>query len=64
MKKTMQKIFGRFIKWYRCLFVEFPDGYGDPMSNEVEQFQSEMNEKKEPMVPTRDEDKHHDETHE
>jgi len=36
----------RLSHWYRNLFIEFPEDYGDPMSPKVEEFQNELNEKK------------------
>jgi len=48
------KIFQRLARWYKRLFVEIPDGYGDPVSFEVEKFEEELHEKKEDVVPTSD----------
>jgi hypothetical protein len=39
-------IFKRLRQWYRSLFIEIPEGYGDSISPKVEKFQMEMNQKK------------------
>ena len=39
-------IFKRIQKWYRSLFIEYPDDYGDPMSPAVEEFNAELKEEK------------------
>jgi hypothetical protein len=44
---TIRKISGRISHWYRQLFIEIPEGYGDPISPKVEKFQDEMKDKKE-----------------
>lgn len=40
-------IFKRIQKWYRNLFIEYPEDYGDPMSPAVEEFNAELKETKE-----------------
>ncbi len=45
------KIFQKLTHWYKRLFVEVPDGYGDPVAFEVEKFEEELHEKKEDVVP-------------
>ena len=39
-------IFKRIQKWYRGLFIEYPEDYGDPMSPAVEEFNAELKTKK------------------
>lgn len=39
-------IFKRIQKWYRGLFIEYPEDYGDPMSPSVEEFNAELKETK------------------
>lgn len=39
-------IFKRIQKWYRSLFIEYPEDYGDPMSSSVEEFNAELKETK------------------
>jgi hypothetical protein len=36
------RLFSDIQQWYRRLFIEFPVGYGDPVSREVEKFQDEL----------------------
>ncbi len=53
------KMFQKLAHWYKRLFVEVPDGYGDPVSFEVEKFEEELHEKKEGAVPPLDEKQKH-----
>ena len=53
MKKT-HNIFRRLHQWYRRIIIGIPEGYGDPISPKVEEFQREMNDKHGAMDTTPD----------
>ena len=55
MAKDMKKkngLFSRIRRWYRRLFVEVPEGYGDTFSPEVEKFEEELYDEKAPKPHT------------
>jgi len=48
----LRDISGRIRHWYRQLFIEVPEGYGDATSPKLEEFQKEMNDKKGTQIAT------------
>jgi hypothetical protein len=49
-----QNIFKKLQQWYRHLFIDLPEGYGDPISPDVERFDAELNENIEMSIPVLD----------
>jgi len=49
--KTIKKLLNRIRHWYSRLYVDFPEGYGDPFTPEVEKFLVDMKDKQGVSVP-------------
>ncbi len=56
----LQKLASKLRHWYRRLFIEVPEGYGDTVSLDVEKFQEVLQEKKEMAVPSLDGKERHE----
>ena len=56
---SLRKLVSKIRRWYRRLFVEVPDGYGDPVSLDVEKFQETLHEKPDLAAPSADGKHHH-----
>jgi hypothetical protein len=56
----LQKLASKLRNWYRKLFIEVPEGYGDPVSLDVEKFQEVLHEKKEMVAPSLDGKERHE----
>jgi hypothetical protein len=56
----LQKLVSKLRHWYRSLFIEVPEGYGDPVPLDVEKLQEALHEKKAMAAPALDGKEHHE----